>query len=303
MRAVLSRRRFLAITGAAVVAGRVSDAAPVARWQGPALGTLAEVRLVGIETPGPIFAAIEAELGRIDRLFSLYRADSALVRLNRDGVLARPDPAFLELLTIARSVHHATEGAFDPTVQPLFALHAKAAAEGRAAQAGDLETVQRAVGFERVTFNPQAVRFLRPGMAMTLNGIAQGYASDRIAALLRAQGQRDVMVNAGEVMAMGQGPTGPGWAVRLPGTEVRLRDQAVATSHRMGTQIDAKRGIGHIFDPSLRNRGRDSFVSVVHDSAAIADAISTASIVMENKLLKSFDSFGAKILLADAKTL
>ena len=123
MRVMLSRRRFLAITGAAAVAGRGSDAAPVARWQGPALGTLAEVRLIGIETPGPIFAAIEAELGRIDRLFSLYRADSALVQLNRDGVLARPDPAFLELLTIARSVHHATEGAFDPTVQPLFALH------------------------------------------------------------------------------------------------------------------------------------------------------------------------------------
>ncbi|WP_138422332.1 FAD:protein FMN transferase [Maritimibacter alexandrii] len=303
MRAMLSRRRFLAITGAAVVAGRGSDAAPVARWQGPALGTLAEVRLVGIETPGPIFAAIEAELGRIDRLFSLYRADSALVRLNRDGELARPDPAFLELLTIARSVHHASEGAFDPTVQPLFALHAKAAAEGRAAQAGELKTVQNAVGFDRVTFDPQAVRFLRPGMAMTLNGIAQGYASDRIAALLRAQGLRDVMVNAGEVMAMGQGPTGPGWAVRLPGTEIRLRDQAVATSHRMGTQIDPGRGIGHIFDPSGQSRGRDSFVSVVHDSAAIADAISTASIVMENKLLKSFDSFGAKILHADAKTL
>lgn len=303
MVAMLSRRRFLAITGAAVVAGRACEAAPVARWQGPALGTLAEVRLVGIETPGPIFAAIEAELGRIDRLFSLYRADSALVRLNRDGVLARPDPAFLELLTIARSVHHATEGAFDPTVQPLFALHAKAAAEGRAAQAGDLETVQHAVGFERVTFDAQAVRFLRPGMAMTLNGIAQGYASDRIAALLRAQGLRDVMVNAGEVMAMGQGPTGPGWAVRLPGTEIRLRDQAVATSHRMGTQIDPGRGIGHIFDPSGQSRGRDSFVSVVHDSAAIADAISTASIVMENKLLKSFDSFGAKIFHADAKTL
>jgi thiamine biosynthesis lipoprotein len=71
----------------------------------------------------------------------------------------------------------------------------------------------------------------------------------------------------------------------------------------MGTRIDPRRGIGHIFDPSGRDRGRDSFVSVVHDSAAIADAISTASIVMENKLLKSFDSFGAKILLADAKTL
>ena len=154
-----------------------------------------------------------------------------------------------------------------------------------------------------MTFDVQAVRFLRPGMAMTLNGIAQGYASDRIAALLRAQGLRDVMVNAGEVMAMGQGPTGPGWAVRLPGTEIRLRDQAVATSHRMSTRIDPGRGIGHIFDPSGRDRGRDSFVSVVHDSAAIADAISTASIVMENKLLKSFDRFGAKILLADAKTL
>lgn len=301
MRQVLSRRRFLAITGAALVASRVSGATPIARWQGPALGTLAEVQLVGIETPEPIFAAIEAELDRIDRLFSLYRADSALMRLNRDGVLDRPDPAFLDLLTTARSVHQATEGAFDPTVQPLFALHAEAAAQGRAARPDELEDVRGAVGFGGVAFDTQAVRILRPGMAMTLNGIAQGYASDRIAALLRARGLRDVMVNAGEVVAMGHGSSGPGWPVRLPGTEIRLRNQAVATSHRLGTQIDAVRGVGHIFDPLGRGRGRDTSVSVIHESAAIADAISTASTVMENGLLNSFDNFGAKILLAGAE--
>ncbi|MBV7410073.1 FAD:protein FMN transferase [Maritimibacter sp. DP1N21-5] len=291
-----TRRRFLAVSAAAIAASRVTAATPVAMWRGPALGTLAEVRLVGVDDPDPVFARVEAELARIDRLFSLYRSDSALVRLNRDGWLEAPDPAILELLSLSRAMHHATEGAFDPTVQPLFALHASCAAEGRVPAVEEIEAARALVSFDQVTFDMTTVRLARPGVALTLNGIAQGYATDQLAALLRDEGLRDVMVDAGEVAGIGNGPEGKGWRVRLPGSDIRLRGQAVATSSATGTLVDPALGTGHIFDPLDRRRPSTATISVIHDSAAIADALSTAAIVMPGHQLRSFEALGAKVI-------
>lgn len=298
MTLALTRRRFLAVTAAACAATRVTAATPIATWRGRALGTVAEVRLVGIEKPEPIFAGIEAELARIDRLFSLYRTDSALVRLNRLGHLADPDPAFLELLTLARSVHRATEGAFDPTVQPLFAFNAEYAAAGRAPSPDEERRARAAVGFDDVVFDTGNVRFARPGMAMTLNGVAQGFATDRLAALLRAEGLRNVMVNAGEIAGLGDGPSGAGWSVRLPDRTLSLTDRAVATSRLDGTLIDPQRAVGHIFDPRGDRPLRLGSVSVLHESAAFADALSTAAVVMEDARLPHLTKMGAEIVIA-----
>lgn len=296
----VTRRRFLAITAAACAAGRVSAATPVATWRGPALGTLAEVRLAGITEPQSIFAAVEAELERIDRLFSLYRKDSALMRLNAEGVLASPDPNFLELLSLSRSAYNVTEGAFDPTVQPLFALHAACAAQGRTAAPDEDASARAHVGFDRVAFDRTAVRFTRPGMAMTFNGIAQGYATDRLSKLLKDLGLTNVMVNAGEVAGIGLGPVGQGWPVRLPGTDIRLRDRAVATSSANGTLIDPARNLGHIFDPLGHAVQRRGAVSVLHDSAAMADALSTAAIVMDESRWPAFSELGAEVITGPA---
>ncbi|WP_336493009.1 FAD:protein FMN transferase, partial [Methylobacterium nigriterrae] len=61
---------------------------------------------------------------------SLFRADSALARLNRDGVLDAPDPLLLAPRRFALALAEASGGAFDPTVQPLWTLWAGAAARG-----------------------------------------------------------------------------------------------------------------------------------------------------------------------------
>ncbi|MFD0981862.1 FAD:protein FMN transferase [Tropicimonas aquimaris] len=294
-----SRRRFLAVAAAACTAAQVRAEAPLATWRGPALGTLAEVRLAGLDDAeaAPILAKVEAELARIDRLFSLYREDSALVHLNRDGVLPDPEPDFLHLLSLARTVHLATEGAFDPTVQPLFALHAEHAAAGRSVDPELLSDARSRVGFERVQFDGQSVYFERPGMAMTLNGIAQGYATDRLTDLLQQAGLQDIMVNAGEIRAIGSEQGARGWPVRLPGGRLcRLENRAVATSDLLGTLVDPARGVGHIFAPSQGTRPlRQGPVTAFHESAAVADAASTAAVVLDDRQLALLGPLGVHL--------
>ena len=64
-----------------------------------------------------------AEVRRLEAVFSLYREDSALVALNRHGVLVAPPADLVALLAECRRYWELTGGAFDPTVQALWMLY------------------------------------------------------------------------------------------------------------------------------------------------------------------------------------
>ncbi|PWE34440.1 hypothetical protein DDZ14_01130 [Maritimibacter sp. 55A14] len=286
-----SRRRFIALSAAALAwpAG-ARAAAPAARWQGRALGAEASMVLAGVagDEAQAIFADVAAEVARQEAIFSLHRAGSALAQLNRDGELPTPPPEMLELLGLCATLHRKTGGAFDPSVQPLWMLHARAAERGSRPDAAAVATARACVGFGHVRFGPEAVRFARPGMALTLNGIAQGYIADRISDLLRARGFGDVLVNMGEVVGNGRRPDGGPWQAGIAGPDgalvgrTALSDRALATSAPQGTLLDAAGRVGHIIDPLTgRPGGRWRVVSISAPRAALADGLSTAFCLMD----------------------
>ncbi|WP_340108639.1 FAD:protein FMN transferase [Pikeienuella sp. HZG-20] len=287
----LPRRRFLTITAAfAALPAMAHASAPVAEWRGAALGAGASLRLVGVdrrEARGD-FAAVEAELSRLEDIFSLYRAGSALSVLNRDGRLPAPPPEMLELLSLAGAIHASTNGAFDPTIQPLWALYAET--PGHAPDRAMLTAARARTGWSDVRIEPTEIAFAHPRMAMTLNGIAQGYITDRVAALLRGRGFSDVLVDMGEIAGLGRRADGGAWQVGVAAPDGRvirrttLKDRALATSSPMGTRIGDDGDVGHILDPrhGAPHALRD-IVSVSADRAALADALSTAFCIMDDK--------------------
>ena len=108
----LSRRRFLSISVAmAITPGAATASIPVARWQGVALGAGASMQLVGLSGTEavPIFAQIEQEVSRLENIFSLYRENSVLSKLNRFGTIENPPSELLELLSIASTIHSSTD--------------------------------------------------------------------------------------------------------------------------------------------------------------------------------------------------
>ena len=295
----LTRRRALFIGAAAAASASLGTQAraATAEWQGNALGAHARISLRHLSQPeaAPVFAAVEAELRRLEAIFSLYRTDSAISALNRDGRLVAPPPEMLAILTLAASVHAETGGLFDPTVQPLFRLYAEGA--GKVAP-GALEEVLPKVGFDGLRFDTAGIDFLRPGMGLTLNGIAQGHVTDRIAALLRLEGFRDVLVDIGEIAALGDGPAGSGWRVQIAdgGPVLELSDRAIATSAALGTVLDQAGTVGHILHPRkgwIAPEHRQ--VSVVDETAARADALSTAAVLMPAADLEALETGGRRI--------
>jgi thiamine biosynthesis lipoprotein len=303
----LTRRRILTITaGTAVSVFMGTSRAREHEWRSIALG--AEVRLIlhGLDSVGSevLFDKVRQEIDRLENIFSLYRPRSTLSQLNDRGVVANPPSDFLKVLSLATSVHAATQGRFDPTIQPVWAVYATH--RGRPPAAA-LDEAAQIIGWNAVRFNSTEVRFERPGMAVTLNGIAQGYITDAIVKLLRKEGIGNAVVSAGETATLGNRdgiePWRIGIATRENGTPeefIRLSDRAIATSAATGMTIGSD-GPSHIINPGTGRSCKSQWtrVSVLHKSAALADALSTAYVLMPaNEIEQSIELFDGTSVLA-----
>lgn len=145
------------------------------------------------------------------------------------------------------------------------------------------------MGHGRLQLDPERLVLASPGTAVTLNGIAQGYVTDRVVDLLRAEGITNSLVSIDEIRAIGPTPSGAPWSVgledpRAPGRvldHIGLVDRAVGTSGGYGTQFDPAGRFNHIFNPADGTTSwRYLSVSVVAPDAMTADALSTAFSLM-----------------------
>jgi thiamine biosynthesis lipoprotein len=295
MMRTMTRRRFIGITAAAagleLLPVKARERAAAVRWRGLALGAVAS-----LEIHHPDQAAAEAliqrsldELRRLEQLFSLYREDSALTALNRRSALEAPPADLVDLLVQARCYSELTDGAFDSTVQPLWMLYANHFSQANPAPDGPPATAVSAalakISYERLLVSPDRIAFASRGMALTLNGIAQGYMTDRIVGLLRAGGIEHSLVNIGEHRALGPHPDGRPWTVGLTDPDhperiaatIPLIDQAVATSGPYGFRFDAQGRFNHLLDPKTgKSAVRYHSMTVVMPTGTAADALSTA---------------------------
>jgi thiamine biosynthesis lipoprotein len=298
----MRRRRFITIAAAAaglpllVSRSQAAPPAPNLRvWTGAALGADA---MLQIHHPDPAAAdrlieASLAEVARLERVFSLYRPDSALVQLNRDGILDAPPTDLVRLLGESERFSRLTAGAFDATVQPLWDVYAahfeRPGADPSGPSAAAIAAALAQVGHDQIELGVRRIRFTAPGMRVTLNGIAQGYVTDRVVDRLKDAGIAHALVDMGETRAIGAHPDGTPWHVGIadpqqPGRTIgrqALKDQAISTSGGYGTQFDPAGHFNHIFEPATGGTSwRYRSVSVVARDATTADALSTAFSLM-----------------------
>jgi thiamine biosynthesis lipoprotein len=281
---MMHRRSFIAaalgsIGGAAATATAVGDA-PLRLHTGAGLAFGTTVRMA----QRAISAAL-SEARRVDGLMSLYDPASQVFRLNRDKALDGPNPHLLAVLAHARALSRLTLGAFDITVQPLWRAFHDAAGlplEPERLRARGL------VDWTLVQAGPRRVALGDPGMAITLNGLAQGYAADLALAALRRHGIRHALVDTGEYGALGRPGERP-WllGVRDPHAEeglaarVALDGRCVATSGDYAAAFTPDRLHHHIFDPATGDSPTElASVTVLAPTGLEADGLSTAFMVM-----------------------
>lgn len=311
-----TRRKVLHLLAGAAAALATPAAAevPVVRWRGVAFGAEA---VVSIRDPDRTkaeraLAACRGEIERIERVFSLRRRDSALARLNAEGAIEDPPAELVEALSFASHLSRISDGAFDVTVQPLWGIYVRAQRNRfrRArAFAAAVDEARSRIDWRRLAVSADRIRFSSSGMATTLNGLVQGYATDRIAERLRSAGFPHVLVDLGELRGMGERRPGEPWRIGVgaPGhpdvaAVIDLADGAVATSSPQATAFDAAVHHHHLFDPHTGRSAQSwSSVSVVAPTAMLADALSTAIAVAPRSAAEALLAAGggARAVLMD----
>jgi thiamine biosynthesis lipoprotein len=251
-----------------------------------------------------------AALDLVDRLedqLSIYRDHSEVSRLNRQAGTGpvSVEPQLFELLVRAVELHRQTGGAFDVTAGRLSSVWGFTSRRGKIPDANDLEAARNCVGSQHLELDPTScrVRFRRPGLEINTGSIGKGYALDRCAQFLAAEGIDDVLLHGGSSSVLARGTRGllagePGWLVgvrnpmhpaRRVGT-LRLTDRALATSGS-GTQFFVHQGrrYGHILDPRSGWPSEGVLtVSVLAPTAAEADALATAFYVMGSQAANEY---------------
>ena len=235
-------------------------------------------------------AAVQA-IRHVERQFSLFDANSALSRLNRDGVLHQPHPDFVHLLRVAQTISAQSQGHFDVTVQPLWQVWYHAQTQGRLPTPQEISQAKAHVGWRKLEVSTDKIRFLQPGMGITLNGIAQGFAGDLAQAALQAHGVEHALLDTGEWTMRGQAPGGETWQLGLqnpraqpPGAagaaatpllaRLTTDGRAVATSSDVNLRFDANGTHHHIFDPATGYSPPVlASVTVLAASGVMADAL------------------------------
>jgi len=317
----ITRRRAIGIFAAAaglplLYSGFAKAEAPVIVWTGQALGAPAKLILHHNDTAKAqrIIDRIVVEVARLEGIFSLYRDPSTLVELNRVGGIAMPPAEMVLLLDQCSRFWQTTGGLFDPTVQPIWKLYrdhfASETFDERGPDAARLDAALGRVGFDSVVYGADRIAFAKRGMSMTLNGVAQGFVTDRITEMLRAEGFNNCLVNMGEERAIGAQADGTPWRIGLASTEDSLEpdavlpvvNRAVATSSPVGFVFDKASKFGHILNPKTGLSPQSNRrVTVIANDAATADALSTAFNLMNVDAIRSTLKYwpGASIDLID----
>ena len=280
-------------------------------------GTTLWIR-VGDESADKLEAALDAavrELRSVERQMSLFDPDSAISRLNAQGVLQQPDPQLREVLSLSLQVARASGGSFDPSMQPLWQVWAGAAQAHTLPTAREVQRARARVNWRAIEVASSVLRLNLPRMGVSLNGIAQGYAADRVRALLQSHGIQHAMADTGETVTLGRSPAREPWTfgmedaansrpnerVNADGPVLLSDGRAIATSSDVHTAFSADRRYHHILDPRTGySPAHWSSVTVIADRCVLADALTKVFFMLPpSQVMAHAQRWNVDVLLED----
>lgn len=253
-----------------------------------------------------IIGVIDLELTRLDSLLNYFSDASLVSELNRTSRVRAPSDVIF-LVALSDSVSRLTGGLFDITIAPVLEAWGFYSGAMKVPTDAELARAKRSVDFRRVRITGDSIA-IEPGMRVDLGGIAQGYAADRAADILRQNHVRSAIIDVGgEIVTIGRAPDNRPWRVgiknpRGPGIieNVELQDSAVSTSgdYEKFFVVDGIR-YPHIIDPRTGMPARDfASVTVFARDGAFCDALSTAAAAMgARRAVEFLDSIGIKCII------
>ena len=227
-----------------------------------------------------------------ENIFNLQNKNSEISLLNRNKILHNASPELIDVLNKSQYISYNTEGLFDITVQPLWELYfANFIVNNKSLppEENKIKETLKLVNWRNVKVSKDKV-LLQNQSSITLNGIAQGWITDKITSLLIKNSFSNTLVDFGESYAAGLYEEKRNWNILIQGNNankvISLSNKAIATSAGHGTIFEPTMKYHHIFN-TKNGLSSNNFktVSIISKKAWMADAISTSALSMNQESL------------------
>lgn len=262
-----------------------------------ALDTVSEITVTTDQNGNVILKECEEYIREMDRLFSPTNPESDVCKINSAvgaGTTVPVDARTADILSRAQQYSVETSGFFDVTVGSIMNIWDEAQETGTLPTPESISEAIHDVGFRNfeVNRNDNTVTLYKQHVDITLGGIAKGYITDGLVAMLREKGVSSALINlGGNTYALGEKAERTPWNIgiqdpndpeRLIGN-VQVENQCVITSgdYQRYFELDGVR-YHHIMNPNTGMPSRSGLrsVTIIGEDATLADALSTACFVL-----------------------
>lgn len=231
----------------------------------------------------------------LENTLSVTNAESAVSKVNAGNgtTVAVPDTV-IELVEQAQIISSQTNGAFDISIYPVLKAWGFTTEDYQVPTAETLTALLAYVDYTKIDLDTENNTITLPeNMQIDLGGIAKGYAGQKAAESLKAQGMESALLNmGGNIQTVGSKPDGSDWTVAIQDPEnenqyvgyIKVSDKAVVTSGAYERYFTDDNGHlwGHIMNPKTGYPAQSGLTSVtiVGSDGMLCDVLSTALFVM-----------------------
>ena len=260
--------------------------------------TECSVRIYG-KNAEKIAAEVFDELEKINQSTNMYSTSSEVSKINNSpaGVEVKVSSGIIKMLKVAREISHETDGAFDLTVAAVTQIWNFKGQNPSVPKEEEIAELKERINYKDIVINEEKNTVIKAysETKIDLGGIAKGYAADAIAEILkRSKAEGAIIDLGGNVVCVGKNPNAKDgeWkvGVQLPFRPtgeyeeiVKLEEGAVVTSGTYQRYFEADGEIyHHIINPKTGYPAEAEYssVTIVSDSALVADCLATACFVI-----------------------
>jgi len=273
------------------------------------LGTVVEIQVRDADEQKAEDAITKAfaEVKRIDDLFTTYNEASPVWKINNSAdTIINIDSEIYNLIVLCDSITKLSNGSFDVSLDNLTKVWGFYTDNPQLPTKAEIDSALLNSGWQNIILLGENKIIKKGKVGLNFGAIAKGYAVDKAIDVLKKQGIKEALVNAGGEISV----IGKDWIVGVQHPreinsiiiKIKLDGFTVATSgdYEQYFEVDGKR-YHHILDPKTGypSKGLQS-VTIINKSNSIADALATAVFVMGKangtKLIETLDDTEAMII-------
>lgn len=260
--------------------------------------TVVTIKLYGDKASQDNLDEIAIMLEKMDKELSRTKEGGEVYQINQEAGVKPVKISEETMDVVKQSLKYAKDmdGLFDPTIGPLVDLWGIGTDNARVPEQSEVDAAKALIDYKSVVIDEAAGTVFLPkkGMVLDLGGIGKGYAADRIADYLKAEGIDSALIDLGgsSIIALGHKADGSEWNIGLQDPDqsrgsqlgtIKISDEVIDDSG-VYERFFMQDGIRyhHILNPHDGYPSQNGLksVTIMSPNATDADALSTGVFLM-----------------------